>query len=151
MMWKTVVRFSLCASMMLTLIPILPEPLPVSASAADSIAGAALVAVRLTNGGYRVRTDSTNTLREGYYRDYSVTLYRGNHYVIFACGDEDARDIDIYLYDKNGRLIDRDRLVDAQPVVEVSPRWSGRYTIRVKMYESYRARSAYYTVAVMYR
>jgi len=150
-MRKTVIQRILCCLAALMLTAVLFNTLPVRAGAADSIACAVRGASRLAQKGFRIRTDSTSSLRENYYRDYTVTLYRGNSYVIFGCGDANARDIDIHIYDENGNLIDRDRFQNSRPVVEVTPKWSGPFTVRVKMDDSLLGGRAYYTIAVLYR
>lgn len=65
--------------------------------------------------------------------DYFLTLYSGTAYKISAVCDEDCNDLDIRLYDQNGNLIDSDTDNDSMPVVEVSPKWTGRFKLRVTM------------------
>jgi hypothetical protein len=98
--------------------------------------------------GYRLRSWDSDSLSQGYYMDYDVTLQRGVQYLIFACGDRRARDIDIYLYDENGYLVARDNQTDNQPLVYITPRWTGPFRLRIKMYSAYGA--ANYTMAIMY-
>lgn len=98
--------------------------------------------------GYRLRSYDSDALSQGYYMDYDVTLYGNVTYLLFACGDSWAYDIDIYLYDENGNLIDRDRATDNHPVVTVTPAWTGPFRVRIKMYSA-RGR-ANYTMAIMY-
>lgn len=76
-------------------------------------------------------------LSEGRTYTYSTTLYQGNQYYIFAAGDYSVNDLDITLYDENWNEIDKDTKTDALPVVVVSPRWSGTFHVRVKMYSGY--------------
>lgn len=65
--------------------------------------------------------------------DYFITLNSGTAYTISAVCDEDCDDLDIRLYDQNGNLVDSDTDADSIPVVEVSPRWTGRFKLRVTM------------------
>jgi hypothetical protein len=99
--------------------------------------------------GYRLRNDDSDRLVQGQVASYTVTFSRGVSYVIFACGDRRAYDLDIYLYDEEGNLIDRDRATDNQPVVTVTPAWTGQFTVRVRNYES--AGTASYTMAILYQ
>lgn len=78
---------------------------------------------------------------------YSTTLYKGNTYYIFAAGDYDVKDLDIILYDENGNKIDEDKQTDALPIVEVTPRWSGEFVVKVHMYQGY----GYSNFAICYR
>jgi hypothetical protein len=98
--------------------------------------------------GFRLSNYDTDQLSQGYYIDYHYTLQRNVRYIIFAAGDDHAQDVDIYLYDENGNLIDRDRQPDNSPVVEVTPRWTGPFTVRIKMYQAYGVGS--YTMGVLY-
>lgn len=86
-------------------------------------------------------------LSEGQNYTYSTTLYEGNTYYVFAAGDYSVDDLDIILYDENWNEIDKDTQTDALPIVEVSPRWSGTFYVRVKMYSGY----GYSNFAVCYR
>lgn len=101
--------------------------------------------------GYRVRATDTDSLPEDYYMEYTITFYRGYQYAVVACGDSAVHDLDIYLYDENGNLIDHDRLRDAQPVVEVRPSWTGPFRVRVVMYDTVGGRRGTYSMAVLYR
>jgi hypothetical protein len=49
--------------------------------------------------------------------------------------DEDCSDIDLYLEDENGNEIDSNVSTDDVPIIECRPAWSGRFQIRVRMYE----------------
>lgn len=75
-------------------------------------------------------------LAEGESYKYSTQFYKGNKYFIAAIGCDDATDLDIYLYDENGNLIDKDSSTDARPVVHVQPKWSGKFYVKVKMYDA---------------
>ncbi|MBF0550281.1 MAG: hypothetical protein HQK60_07080 [Deltaproteobacteria bacterium] len=86
-------------------------------------------------------------LSEGDYFTIRTTLSRGNQYVIMGAGDSTVRDLDIILYDENGNEIDRDTQTDATPMVAVSPRWTGTFYIKVKMYRGF----GYSNVAICYQ
>ena len=119
------------------------------AGADEAVLCAQSIVDRAYDKGFRLRTSDNDALFQGQYLDYTVTLVRGVQYALIACGDGRAYDVDIYLYDENGNLIDRDRQTDAQPVVSVTPRWTGTFRIRVLMYSA--AGRAYFTMALLYR
>lgn len=86
-------------------------------------------------------------LTEDDYYVIKTTLYRGNSYVIVGAGDNYTRDLDIYLYDENENFIDKDVQEDALPVVNVTPKWTGTFYIKVKMHRG----SGYSNVAICYK
>jgi hypothetical protein len=67
------------------------------------------------------------------YDDYN-TLYQGTSYKLIAAGNVHVKDIDIVLHDENHNVIARDNSNDAMPIVDVRPRWTGRFHAKVKMY-----------------
>ncbi len=66
---------------------------------------------------------------------YTADMDDGWEYRIVAFCDEDCSDIDLYLEDENGNEIDSDVSTDDVPIIECRPAWSGRFQIRVRMYE----------------
>jgi hypothetical protein len=119
-----------------------------SVRAQESIDCAQSMVYAANDQGYRLRSYDTSRLAQGDVMNYPVTLVADVEYMIMACGERTARDVDIYLYDENGNLIDRDRLEDNKPIVHVTPIWTGPFIIQVKMYAA--SRSSYFTLAVMY-
>lgn len=75
------------------------------------------------NGQLRNNQDETVTLN----------LNAGTSYMMVAQCDRDCSDIDMWLYDENGNLIDSDVLVDDTPIVEVTPIRSARFSLRTRM------------------
>ena len=73
-------------------------------------------------------------LRNGSYDDYYFTLERWNDYQIFSVCDGDCGDIDLRLYDENNNLVASDTKADDTPAVAISPKWTGRFRLRVTMY-----------------
>jgi hypothetical protein len=57
-------------------------------------------------------------------------------YYLVVGGCEDAYDVDISVYDEDGNFIDSDN--DEMPVgvVQVSPKWSGTFYVKITMYNS---------------
>jgi hypothetical protein len=84
--------------------------------------------------GYQLTHDPfIDELGSGREDDISITLDRGTSYAIVGVCDEDCNDIDLALYDDNGRLVASDVQKDDIPFIEVEPRWNARFTIRVLM------------------
>lgn len=81
--------------------------------------------------GQRSFSGAINT---GASRTHSVGLNAGTSYMIVAACDQDCTDIDMWLYDENGNLIDEDVLDDDYPVLEVSPVRSATFQIRLQMF-----------------
>ncbi len=50
--------------------------------------------------------------------------------VLFVSGDGDS-DIDLYVYDENGNLVAKDDDYSDDCLVRFTPRWTGRFTIKV--------------------
>jgi hypothetical protein len=96
-----------------------------------------LTASALKSDGYNIR----NTFWHGYLAKgdatyITTTLFRGNAYGMIVGGCGDAYDVDVLLYDENWNLISRDTTRNAWGVVTVRPRWTGKYYIKVRMYNS---------------
>ena len=63
----------------------------------------------------------------------TLNLDAGKAYEIWGVCDQDCSDIDMVLYDENDNEIDSDLLTDDKPLVEVTPRHSARFRIKVTM------------------
>jgi hypothetical protein len=88
-----------------------------------------------TQNGWRVtHNDYYDQMNQGGEDSYDFNLEKGMKYTITAVGDKDSNDIDLVLYDENGHEVSRDYKNDGVPVVEVTPRWSGSFSLKVKMY-----------------
>lgn len=89
-----------------------------------------------TAAGYELTHEiEYSSLNDGYSDTYTVNLQGGVEYKITAACDGDCGDIDLKLYDENGNLIDSDVETDDRPIVGVTPRWSGRFKLWVRMYD----------------
>jgi hypothetical protein len=66
---------------------------------------------------------------------FTLELNRGYTYRIVAVCDGDCGDLDLCIYDNNYNKVDCDEQSDDKPMLNVSPRLTGRYKIWVKMYE----------------
>lgn len=65
----------------------------------------------------------------------NTTLYEENTYTLVAAGNVHVKDIDIVVYDENYNAVIRDTDDDPNPVVLFSPKWSGKFHIKVTMYK----------------
>ena len=54
--------------------------------------------------------------------------------MIVAECDMDCSDIDMWLYDANGAVVDEDQLEDDIPVLQVTPTSSANYSVRIQMF-----------------
>jgi type 1 fimbria pilin len=67
---------------------------------------------------------------------YSTTLRGGYEYAIIGGGDDDATDVDIYVYDSDDNLIIKDSETDRTPIVRFTPESGEVYTIQLKLYDA---------------
>jgi hypothetical protein len=118
------------------------------APTANPRAAALYLAVCAPVGYTTISNEDTDVLRPGRTRDYTVTLQAGVSYCIFAAGDHRIDDLDIFRYDENANLIDRDTSTDAIPTVSVRPAWTGRFRVRIKNHQGYGA--GYYALGIAY-
>lgn len=70
------------------------------------------------------------------YRDYAAVRYRvrleaGQHYVLVGVCDADCRSLGLQIYDDNGHLVATDPGGTDVALVEVQPRWSADFEVRV--------------------
>ena len=76
----------------------------------------------------------TGALNAGQSRSYNVGLNANTSYMIVGQCDTDCSDIDMWLYDENGNMIDSDTLDDDVPVLEVTPIRSAQFSVRIEMF-----------------
>lgn len=60
-------------------------------------------------------------------------LIADKSYAIFAVCDSDCADIDLRVYDDNGNLVAEDTEKDDTPIVEIFPKWTAYFEIRVSV------------------
>jgi hypothetical protein len=98
--------------------------------------------VRLLNQAASMATDQgmrrthspyIGSLREGATSGHTLQLNRGTSYSLIGVCDNDCSDLDLRLFDSSGREVAADVLTDDTPVVNVTPRRSGTYTVRAIM------------------
>lgn len=106
----------------------------VSAFAGDELAAETCLRTKVWDSyadGWGVRTMTSTTLGQGATRNYLVTLYKGNEYQIRTCGDELVKNLDVYLYDLNGKVIAQDTTTDREPMFGYKPEATGTFYIVV--------------------
>lgn len=62
---------------------------------------------------------------------YTKNFYRGETAYIYVKGDGDT-DLDLFIYDENGNLIDSDTDLGDTCLCSFTPKWYGKFTIKVK-------------------
>ena len=105
-----------------------------TAFGADELAAETCLRAKVWDGyteGWGVRTMTSTTLAAGATRNYLVTLYRGNEYLIRTCADEGLKNLDLHLYDLNGNAVKRDESTDREPVIQFKPDQTSTYYIVV--------------------
>jgi hypothetical protein len=90
------------------------------------------------DGGFE-QTHNTlvDHLGEGQYQFVTAYLTAGTSYMIVGACDEDCTDLDFTLYDPSWNYLAEDTGPDAVPAIIVTPRISGTYRLKVKMYGCY--------------
>jgi hypothetical protein len=85
--------------------------------------------------GWRQLPDlrDTDLLDDGDYTTITYTLSGGETYKIVGACDNQCSDLDLELRDNNDNLIERDNASDDIPIVSVTPRRDGKFTLKVSM------------------
>lgn len=81
--------------------------------------------------GWAVRTITTAKLSEMEHRIFMLTLYAGNEYRLMSCGDKTMANVDLVLYDADGRLIVQDQNRDRQPTLNYKPEVTDTFYVAV--------------------
>ena len=79
-------------------------------------------------GPIRRRTDR---VLAGYTDTWTFTFTGGKEAYVIVSGDGDT-DLDLYIYDENGNLIDSDTDETDDCVCSFTPRWTGKFYIKIK-------------------
>lgn len=80
---------------------------------------------------------------------YTVQLMEGRTYIFLAAGDNDTKDLDLEIQDSSGKSVAADTDTAAQATVTFTPSVSGRYTVRMRLYDSVDGVGCYCIAAVM--
>jgi hypothetical protein len=75
----------------------------------------------------------TGSLAEGRSHSVELELDAGVEYMIVGVCDVDCSDVDLFLRDRSGRVVDSDVEMDDVPVVTVTPQRTGSYILEVRM------------------
>ena len=79
-------------------------------------------------GPIRRRTDR---VLAGYTDTWTFTFTGGKEAYVIVSGDGDT-DLDLYIYDENGNLIDSDTDETDDCICTFTPRWTGKFYIKIK-------------------
>lgn len=91
----------------------------------------------IRNDGLSISKEIDIYLSEGETYSFRKTFYEDNSYLIVAFSDEyGVDDIDIFLYDEDGTLLEKDTSTDDIAVVDYSPWVSREMRVVVKNYDS---------------
>ena len=107
--------------------------------------------------GWAVRTISKARLSESEHRIYLMTFYKEHQYQILACGDKSMKNVDLVLYDADGRLVVQEDTQDRQPAINFQPTETDTYYLAVHAMERVQAKKGptaekgIVAVAVTYR
>lgn len=94
------------------------------------------IAIILAADGYDLDRDiAYSELGDDGSEFHTLKLEKGNNYRIFAVCDGDCGDIDLCLYDENDNRIDCDVLEDDKPIVDVAPKWTGNFRVKITIPE----------------
>ena len=88
----------------------------------------------LSDRGYDQTHDTQiGSLRDDENESFSLTLRSGTSYALVGVCDNDCSDLDLVLYDADGDQVDSDVQTDDVPIVQVTPRETMRYRVKVLM------------------
>lgn len=75
-----------------------------------------------------------SSLDDGESETFTIDVDGGKDYRMIALCDEDCDDIDIYLENVNGDVLDEDTSLNDAPIVSLTSKGESRYRLRVRMY-----------------
>jgi hypothetical protein len=87
----------------------------------------------------------TGSLNQANSQSRIMRLYAGVDYAFMASCDSDCQDVDLYLYDRRGNLLDSDIEDNDYPIVFITPSITANYRIEASMY-SCSAEPCYYAI-----
>jgi hypothetical protein len=85
---------------------------------ADEAQAEACVRTKVWEGysdGWAIRTMTSTSLELGATRNYLVTFYPGKEYQIQTCGDSAVKELDVVMYDLQGKAVKRDDSTGREP------------------------------------
>ena len=84
-----------------------------------------------TEVSYDYLVDQTETVKANTCDVYEITLKQGESFYIYVSGDGDT-DLDLFVYDENGNLVGSDVEDDDACLCVVTPKWTGKFKIKIK-------------------
>lgn len=102
-------------------------------SQADPYLREVAIQLRTAVAGEDIAYVHNGDLPDGYHQDLTLFLESGTPYRIHGACDRDCADLDLELFDRSGQLIVSDVELDDFPILWVTVRRSGSYTLRVSM------------------
>ena len=87
----------------------------------------------VSRGMRRTHSPYIGSLRTGATYNHTLQLNGGTSYALVGVCDNDCSDLDLRLFDPSCREVASDVLTDDTPVVQVTPRRTGTYTVRAIM------------------
>lgn len=115
---------------------LIPDTTNASSAGAKRNAQALFEIMRLKGGLQVLDTFHQGLLPKGKHILLNREFIAGNDYVLVAGGCEDAYDVDIAVFDENGNLVSKDTDNQKVAVAKFSPKWTGKFHIMIKMYNS---------------
>ena len=82
---------------------------------------------------YDYLVDQTETVKANASDIYNVTLKKGETFYIYVSVDGDT-DLDLFVYDENDNMVDSDVEGDDECLCVVTPKWTGKFKIKIKNY-----------------
>ena len=73
------------------------------------------------DSGWSLRTFSVNEIKNGEFESFSATFYGGREYLVEACGDSAAQNVDLVLFDRKGQQIARADGTSREPMLTYKP------------------------------
>lgn len=112
-------------------------PMTVSASEDSAKENLYYMIKDLVDLGWYVNYDyDYQLLSKGETYTYRMSLYGGVQYMFAVAGCSDyAKDVDVEIYDENWNLIVKDTTTNLYSLCKVTPRWTGVYYVKVKLYD----------------
>jgi hypothetical protein len=88
----------------------------------------------LSDKGYeQTHETQIGSLADDDNESFNLTLHAGTTYALVGVCDNDCSDLDMVLYDADGSQVDSDVQTDDVPIVQVTPRETQRYRVKVMM------------------
>lgn len=83
--------------------------------------------------GWAVRASTDVDVAFGKTQFYKVSLLKGRAYRVLTCAESSVKNLDILLYDAEGRVLGRDKTTDRDPQLAYVPEKTGIYYIVLYM------------------